>query len=96
MDKPAGLLTHHTELAPDSDVAMMRARDTIGARVWPLHRLEFSGAGGALAFGLNEQAARSWQEQLEAGSIEKSTSRWSAGSRPEAVALDYPVPRSGR
>ncbi|MCK6537491.1 MAG: pseudouridine synthase [Polyangiaceae bacterium] len=93
VDKPAGLLTHRTELAPDSDVAMMRARDTIGARVWPLHRLD-RGTSGALAFGLNEQAARSWQEQLEAGSIEKIYVALVRGVAPEAVALDYPVPRS--
>lgn len=31
VDKPAGLLTHRTELAPDRDVAMMRARDTLQA-----------------------------------------------------------------
>ena len=63
VNKPAGLLTHRSHLAPDTDVAMMRARDTIGAHVWPLHRLD-RGTSGALAFGLDEDAAREWQRQI--------------------------------
>lgn len=93
VDKPAGILTHRTQLAPDSDVAMTRARDTAGVWVWPLHRLD-RGTSGALAFGLSEQAARTWQEQLDAGSIVKVYLALVRGVAPEALTLDYPVPKS--
>ncbi|MBI3207087.1 MAG: pseudouridylate synthase [Myxococcales bacterium] len=93
VDKPAGILTHRTQLAPDSDVAMTRARDAIGAWVWPLHRLD-RGTSGALAFGLSEQAARTWQEQLDAGSIVKVYLALVRGVAPDAIELDYPVPKS--
>ncbi len=93
VNKPAGLLTHRSHLAPDTDVAMMRARDTIGAHVWPLHRLD-RGTSGALAFGLDEDAAREWQRQIEAATIHKVYVALVRGVAPEAIVVDHPVPRS--
>lgn len=93
VDKPAGLLTHRSELAPDSDVAMTRARDTIGAKVWPLHRLD-RGTSGALAFGLSESAVRAWQLDLESGAVRKVYLALVRGVAPEELVLDYPVPRA--
>ncbi|MBX3128671.1 MAG: pseudouridylate synthase [Polyangiaceae bacterium] len=93
VDKPAGLLTHRSGLAPDSDVAMIRARDAIGAKVWPLHRLD-RGTSGALAFGLSEDAARAWQRQLELGRVCKVYVALVRGVFPDEVQLDYPVPRA--
>jgi tRNA pseudouridine65 synthase len=93
VDKPAGLLTHRSELAPDRDVAMTRARDTIGAKVWPLHRLD-RGTSGALAFGLSERVARAWQLDLETGAVQKVYVALVRGVAPEELVLDYPVPRA--
>lgn len=95
VDKPAGLLTHRSALAPDSDVAMTRARDTIGAKVWPLHRLD-RGTSGALAFGLSEESARAWQRELEGGAVQKVYVALVRGVAPAEVVLDYPVPRAER
>ncbi len=92
-DKPAGLLTHKSELAPDSDVVMTRVRDTIGAKVWPLHRLD-RGTSGALAFGLSEDAVRAWQRQLDAGAVHKVYVALVRGVAPEEIHVDYPVPRA--
>lgn len=93
VNKPAGLLTHRSELAPDSDVAMTRARDAIGARVWPLHRLD-RGTSGALAFALSEPAARALRARMEAGEVDKEYLALARGITPEAIVVDYPVPRA--
>jgi tRNA pseudouridine65 synthase len=93
VDKPAGLLTHRSELAPDRDVAMTRVRDAIGARVWPLHRLD-RGTSGVLAFALSEAAARALRAAFEQGSVEKVYVAIARGEAPEHVVVDHPVPRA--
>lgn len=93
VDKPAGLLTHRTELAPDRDVAMVRVRDAIGARVWPLHRLD-RGTSGVLAFALSEDAARRLRPAFDQGSVEKVYLAIARGEAPEHVVVDHPVPRA--
>jgi tRNA pseudouridine65 synthase len=93
VDKPAGLLTHRSELAPDRDVAMTRTRDTLGVKVWPVHRLD-RGTSGALCFALSESEARRWQEALVERSVSKTYVALVRGVAPEEVLVDYPVPRS--
>jgi len=93
VDKPAGLMTHRSELAPDRDVAMTRARDTIGAYVWPLHRLD-RGTSGALAMALSEDAARTMRVAFDEGRVAKVYIAIVRGEAPEHVVVDHPVPRS--
>jgi tRNA pseudouridine65 synthase len=93
VDKPAGLLTHRSDLAPDRDVAMTRVRDAIGARVWPLHRLD-RGTSGVLAFALSESAARVLRPVFDDGRVEKVYVALARGRTPEHVVVDHPVPRA--
>lgn len=93
VDKPAGLLTHRTELAPDRDVAMTRVRDALGTWVWPVHRLD-RGTSGVLVFALSEARARALRSEFDRGSIEKIYVAIARGTSPEHVIVDHPVPRS--
>jgi tRNA pseudouridine65 synthase len=92
VNKPAGLLTHRSEMASESDVAMTRARDAVGAHVWPLHRLD-RGTSGALAFALSAGAARTWSGAFERGEVEKVYLALVRGEPPESILVDYPVPK---
>lgn len=92
VDKPAGLLTHRSDLAPDRDVAMTRARDAIGARVWPVHRLD-RGTSGALAFALSEQAARTLHTAFERGEVKKRYVALARGEPEEHAIVDYAIPK---
>lgn len=57
VDKPAGLLTHRTELASrESDSCMARLRDQLGSWVYPVHRLDRA-TSGVLLFALDSDAA---------------------------------------
>lgn len=92
VNKPAGLLTHRSEMANETDVAMTRARDAVGAHVWPLHRLD-RGTSGALAFALSAEAARIWSGAFERGEVEKVYLALVRGEPPEEIVVDYPVPK---
>lgn len=92
VDKPAGLLTHRSELSPDRDVAMTRARDAIGAHVFPLHRLD-RGTSGALSFALSREAARSFSAAFERGEVKKRYLALARGEPPEHALVDYAIPK---
>ncbi len=93
VSKPSGLMTHRSELAPDSDVAMMRARDAIGQYVWPVHRLD-RGTSGALVFALSEDSARSLREAFDEGRIEKVYFAIVRGEAPAHQVVDYAIPKA--
>lgn len=92
VSKPAGILTHRSEMAHDSDVAMMRARDAIGAHVWPVHRLDRQ-TSGALVFALTAEMARVLCLAFEEGRVAKVYVALVRGQAPEHLVLDYPVPK---
>ncbi len=92
VQKPAGMLVHRSDLAPDRDVVMTRIRDALGVRVWPIHRLD-RGTSGALAFALSESAAGRLHEAFEAGEVTKIYLALVRGEAPEHLVLDYPVPK---
>ncbi|MFO0568107.1 MAG: pseudouridine synthase [Polyangiaceae bacterium] len=81
VNKPAGLMTHRSQVAPDRDVVLQRVRDQIGARVWPLHRLD-RGTSGALAFALSAEAASELGRQLMQGEVKKAIPRARARHSP--------------
>jgi tRNA pseudouridine65 synthase len=93
VDKPSGLLTHRTQLAKDSDVAMMRVRDQLGRYVYPAHRLD-RGTSGALAFALSEDAARVLRQAFDEGEVDKTYFAIVRGVFPERVSVDYAIPKS--
>jgi tRNA pseudouridine65 synthase len=91
--KPSGLLTHRSELASDTDVAMMRARDTVQQYVYPVHRLD-RGTSGALVFGLSEAGTRVLRSAFDEGRAHKTYLAWVRGAFPEYVHVDYDIPKS--
>ncbi len=93
VNKPAGLMTHRSQVAPDRDVVLQRVRDQIGARVWPLHRLD-RGTSGALAFALSAEAASELGRQLMQGEVKKQYLALVRGAPQEAIDLEYAIPRS--
>ncbi len=97
VDKPAGLVCHRTEIAPDRDVVMTRVRDAIGAYVFPVHRLD-RGTSGALVFTLSSESARSVRESFDAGLVEKTYLALARGHLPglvgERVRVDYAIPKA--
>lgn len=93
IDKPAGLLVHPTGLdAHETRNAMALLRDQLGARVWPLHRLD-KGTSGVLLFARHEAAASRWRAPFEAGTVRKNYQALVRGWPGEAGEIDYPLAR---
>ena len=91
VDKPAGLLTHRTELAGDDDVMMTRVRDAVGAWVFPVHRLDRQ-TSGVIVFALTEDSARALRAAFDGGTVSKRYLAIVRGTFPDAVDVDYPIP----
>jgi tRNA pseudouridine65 synthase len=72
---------------------MTRVRDAIGARVWPVHRLDRA-TSGVLAFALSEASARELRAAFDRGSVEKVYLAIARGHAPERIVVDHPVPRA--
>ena len=91
--KPAGLLVHPTDQAPDRVTVLQIARDaTGGAHLHPVHRLD-RGASGVLLLARSPAAAAHLQGQLERGEADKRYLAAVRGAPPEAGVIDHPVPR---
>lgn len=93
VDKPAGIVVHRSDMARERDVAMMRARDTIGAHVFPVHRLDRQ-TSGALVFALSEDSARALRQAWDDGRVKKTYLAIARGSTPDYALIDYPIPKS--
>lgn len=90
VDKPSGLAVHRSERVRDDQVSMTLVRDAIGARVYPVHRLD-RGTSGVLVYALDPATAASMQAQFQATSVEKRYLAFTRGVPPEG-RLDHPVP----
>lgn len=90
VDKPSGLAVHRSDRVRDEQVSMTLARDAIGTRVYPVHRLD-RGTSGVLVYALDSATAARLQEQFQSGEVEK---RYMALTRgvPADGRLDHPVP----
>jgi tRNA pseudouridine65 synthase len=91
-DKPSGLLVHRG-WDNDDDVAMFRVRDTIGAYVYPIHRLD-RGTSGALLFARTQECAAALHAAFEAHRVDKQYLALVRGHAPEGGVIDHPVPKS--
>lgn len=70
--KPSGLMVHRSEArVPDRFFALQLVRDQVGARVFPVHRLD-RGTSGALIFALDSEMARTLQEALASPDTHKT------------------------
>jgi tRNA pseudouridine65 synthase len=70
IDKPSGLLVHPSELAPGEPSCLKQLRDQIGARLYPVHRLDRQ-TSGALVFALSPEAARELGRLWPMGEVRK-------------------------
>jgi tRNA pseudouridine65 synthase len=93
VDKPAGLIVHRG-WADDDDALLQRVRDTLGAWVQPIHRLD-RGASGCVLFALDKDAVRFLSDAFAAeGAVDKQYLAITRGHPPEHIVLDHPIPRA--
>ena len=89
--KPSGLPVHRG-WSQERTVALTLARDRLGRRVYPVHRLDRA-TSGVLLFALDPEAARRLQEQLAAGTVHKRYLALVRGITPAEGVIDHPIPR---
>lgn len=88
--KPAGVASHRGWSA-DDDALLQRARDTLGAWVYLIHRLD-RGASGAVLFAFDAETARFFSDEFAAGRAAKRYFAITRGHPPEHLLLDYAIP----
>jgi tRNA pseudouridine65 synthase len=89
--KPSGLLVHRG-WGDDDVVAVDLAREAVGARVFPAHRLDRA-TSGVLLFALDAECAAALGRAFEAGEVDKCYLALVRGVAPEEVLVDHPVRR---
>ncbi|HXJ20250.1 MAG TPA: pseudouridine synthase [Polyangia bacterium] len=92
VDKPSGLLVHRG-WGTDDDVALFRVRDLVGARVYPVHRLD-RGTSGVLVFARTPEAAGMLGKTFAGHRVEKRYLALVRGFPPDSGVIDHPVPSS--
>ena len=92
VDKPAGLIVHRG-WADDDDALLQRVRDTLGAWVQPIHRLD-RGASGCVLFALDKDAVRFLSDAFATTGVDKQYLAITRGHPPDHIVLDHPIPRA--
>jgi tRNA pseudouridine65 synthase len=88
VNKPGGLLVHRTRQSADKVVLLQLLRDQLGHWVYPVHRLDRA-ASGAIAFGVDREAARDLQAALR--EARKDYRLVCRGETPAAFVSDRPL-----
>ena len=93
VSKPSGLLVHRG-WGRDSDVALFRVRDALGAHVDPVHRLD-RGTSGALMFSRTKVCTPLLAKSFEEGRIHKTYIALVRGQfAQDHVRIEYDIPRT--
>lgn len=91
VDKPAGLLVHRSAIdRHETRFALQMARDLLGRRVYPVHRLD-KPTSGALLLALSPESARRMGEAFAAGRVTKTYRAIVRGFTPEHALVDHPL-----
>ena len=90
VDKPSGIATHRG-WADDDDALLQLVRDTVGAYVYPIHRLD-RGASGVTLFALDRDAARAFSDAWP--NADKRYAAITRGHPPEHVVIDHAIPKA--
>jgi tRNA pseudouridine65 synthase len=90
--KPAGVAVHRGWAGDDEEALLQIVRDTVGAWVWPVHRLD-RGASGAIAFALDPETARFLGHAFMGREVDKTYLALTRGHPPEQVRIDHPIPK---
>lgn len=89
LHKPSGLLVHRSLIDKgETRFAVQLARDQIGRRVYPVHRLD-KPTSGVLLFALSAEVARALNAQFTAGQVCKTYRAIVRGYIDEAGVIDY-------
>jgi tRNA pseudouridine65 synthase len=89
--KPAGLLVHRSPIdRRETRFALQLARDLLGQRVYPVHRLDRA-TSGVLVFALTPAVAHSLMRSLAAGEVAKTYLAVVRGVTAETGTIDYPL-----
>jgi tRNA pseudouridine65 synthase len=89
--KPSGLSVHRG-WDDGPTVAVDQARELLGARVFPVHRLDRA-TSGVLLFALDAEAAATLGRAFEAGDVDKRYVALVRGVPPLACVVDHAVPK---
>ncbi len=93
--KPSGLLVHRTALDVHADdFVVQRARDQLGCRVWPVHRLDRP-TSGALVLALDRDTLRRLSEGFAARRIDKRYHAIVRGWPATEGLIEKPLPGPG-
>ncbi|WP_439136445.1 tRNA pseudouridine(65) synthase TruC, partial [Pseudomaricurvus sp.] len=89
VNKPSGLLVHRSEIdRHETRFALQIARDQIGQRVYPVHRLD-KPTSGVLIFALSPDAARTLSRAIEDKQVRKTYHAVVRGYAPENGYIDH-------
>ena len=87
VDKPSGLAVHRGQ-SHDRFHALQLVRDSVGAYVYPVHRLDRA-TSGVLVFALSAEAARALGSAFEQGTVKKRYVALVRGTPPEHARVDH-------
>lgn len=91
IDKPAGLLTHRSPIERrERRFAVQMARDLVGRRVYPVHRLDRA-TSGVLLFALSAEVARALGPAFAERRVAKAYLAVVRGWAPESGRIDQPL-----
>lgn len=90
-NKPAGLLLHRSYIdRAETRFALQMARDLLGQRVYPVHRLD-KPTSGVLLFALSPVDAAILTASFTAGEVRKRYLAVCRGAAPTEGVIDYPL-----
>jgi len=90
-NKPSGLLVHRSYIdRTETRFALQMARDLLGQRVYPVHRLD-KPTSGVLLFALSPEDAAILTGSFTAGTVRKRYLGVCRGTAPENGVIDYPL-----
>ena len=90
-NKPSGLLIHRSYIdRAETRFALQMARDLLGQRVYPVHRLD-KPTSGVLLFALSPEDAAVVTASFTAGKVRKRYLAVCRGITPENGTIDYPL-----
>lgn len=90
-NKPAGLLVHRSWIDPlETRFALQMARDQLGQRVYPVHRLD-KPTSGVLLFALSPEDATNLTAAFIGGQVRKVYLGVCRGITPPDGVIDYPL-----
>lgn len=89
--KPSGLLVHRSPIdRHETRFALQEARDLLGRRVYPVHRLD-KPTSGILLFALDSGSARGMVNAFASGCVAKTYLAVVRGMMPEEGVINHPL-----